>query len=111
MSSGSRGVAVAPTDWAEVLIFEPGVPGGLTFRATDPDAEPFSRLVWDDRDRLWLGHVGSRRWWVLDGTEVTRVQLPEDFQLRDVAGDRALGVVRGPLGVQRIGVLEIPGER
>jgi hypothetical protein len=111
MASGEHGTVVAPRDRAEARVFGPDLEPLHTVRSDDLEAEPFSKLVWDDRGRLWLGHWQSTEWWVVGDAEATRLELPEGFEMWDVAGDRALGVMRGALGVQRVAVLDLPPTR
>lgn len=108
MAVSTHGAAVAPRDWAELVVFGPDLRRRATVRAADPEAEPFSKLVWDHRGRLWFGHWRSPRWWVFDGDGVRRVEFPADFELWDVADQRALGVTHDELGIQRVGVLDLP---
>ncbi len=108
MTSGEHGTVVAPLDWAEALVFGTDLEPVYSVRVDDSEAEAFSKVLTDDRGRLWLGHWGSPEWWVVDQERASRMVLPDGFELWDVADDRALGVVRGPLDVQRVGVLELP---
>ncbi len=111
MASGEHGTVVAPRDRAEARVFGPDLEPLHTVRSDDLEAEPFSKLFWDDRGRLWLGHWRSPEWWVVRDGDATRMGFPEGFEVWDVADDRALGVLRGELGVQRLAVLALPPTR
>lgn len=78
-----------------------------------------SALLVDDAERLWLkrydpsvdSHWRLRQrtggeWRVLerDGTAVATVSVPAGFRLLDVRGDRAAGLTRDELGVERVEV-------
>lgn len=111
MTSSRDEMVVAPRDRAEALVFGADLELRYSVRLDDPEAEPFSKVLRDDRGRLWLGHWSSPEWWVVQEGRASRIELPEGFDLWDVSHDRALGVVRGPLDTQRIGVLELPPAR
>lgn len=106
-ATGDR-LVVAPRDWAELRVYERGVGLRAVLRASTSEVPPFTKAVMDDEGNVWFGHAHDPRWRVWDGSEFRRFAFPGEFELWDVRDQRALGVTRDELGVQRVAVVPLP---
>ena len=83
--------------------------------STPPSARaPFTRILVDDRGRLWLSpyertDLVEGSWHVLDtgGRLIARVKAPERFRILDIEAEFATGVWRDELDVEHVRVYRL----
>ena len=82
---------------------------------------PYSNLVVDDRDRLWLQRYGqsgygttdpSADWWVFgpDGEWLAEITIPEGLEVLSIGNDRVVGIALDSLDLQSVRVFKLPEE-
>jgi len=107
-SEGER-IYLTPLDWPEIREYSSAGTLLSIIRHADPTGDGFPQLIVDGRGRAWTSRESEAFWTVYDPSapSLHRYTFPERFQLRDVWGSSALGVLKDTFNVSYAAILEL----